>query len=131
MARILIADDDESLRDMLRDALVSAGYEVIEAGDGEEALRRVTEDRPDLILLDFGMPKLHGLEALSLLKGSNETKHVPVLAVTGSSGVEDRIAASVAGVDGFIAKPLIPRDLIDAVEAFVGPSGSRGAFPSS
>jgi DNA-binding response OmpR family regulator len=128
MPRILIADDDASIRNMLRDALVSVGYDVIEAGDGEEALRRAREDGPDLILLDFGMPKLHGLECLSRLKGSSDTRNVPVLAVTGFSRMEDRIAASAAGVDGFLPKPLIPRDLIEAVKAFVDPPGTRREF---
>jgi len=127
MAVVLIADDDAAIRAIYAKALTHAGYEVIEATDGEEALERARRDAPDLIILDFSMPKRSGLDCLAELKGDRATREVPVIALTGFSGIENRVAASASGADAFLAKPVEPREVIDAVEAFIGPG--RRSYP--
>jgi len=121
MPLILVAEDDASLRQILCTALLFAGFGVLEAEDGVEALRRTEEEKPDLILMDFGMPKMSGLECTALIKSRPEMRGTPIVAVTGFISIEERAAASVAGVDAFLPKPVDPRDVIAAVEAFVGP----------
>jgi CheY-like chemotaxis protein len=127
MAVVLIADDDAAIRTIYAKALTHAGYDIMEAADGEEALDRARKDAPDLIILDFSMPKRSGLECLAELKADRMTREIPVIALTGFSGIESRVAASASGADAFLAKPVEPRDVIDAVEAFIGPG--RRSYP--
>jgi len=119
MPRILLAEDDASARGVLRSALLREGYEVLEAGDGETALRLARETLPDLILLDFSMPRLHGLDCLRTLKSGRQTRGIPIIALTGHSNMGVRAEASIAGADAFLAKPAELMDVIAAVEALV------------
>jgi CheY-like chemotaxis protein len=120
--RILVVEDNEHTRDIFRTTLEHAGYDVLEASDGEQALARVREGPPDLVLMDFAMPRLDGLSCLKILKAEATTRSIPIIAVTAHGEMEFRIEASLAGCDGFLAKPVEPMEIVRAVEALTGPA---------
>lgn len=105
-ARILVVDDIETNRRLLEARLSAEYFDVIEAVDGVEAIRRAREDAPDIILLDIMMPGMDGFEACRLLKADASTKHIPVVMVTALDQREDRIKGLEAGADDFLTKPV-------------------------
>jgi DNA-binding response OmpR family regulator len=121
MARILIAEDEPDLRMGLRDNLQFEGYEVLEAGDGEETLRMVREDRPDLLLLDIMMPKLDGLEVCRQMRESGF--HMPVLMLTAKSQEADIVRGLEVGADDYITKPFTIREVLARIKAALRRSG--------
>ena len=118
-ARILVVEDTEDNRQIIRDLLGNAGYEICEATDGEAGLASAGEMIPDLIIMDIQLPKMDGLEVTRRLKDQPKLAHIPVIAVTSYSlsGDEDRCRA--AGCDGYIAKPFSPRQLLALVRDLV------------
>ncbi len=106
MARILIAEDFPDIRNILGLLLAQTGHELIEAGDGREAVERAISDQPDLILMDMSMPVLSGWEATRQIKADPRTAHIPVIALTAHALKGDRERAWEAGCDGFITKPI-------------------------
>jgi putative two-component system response regulator len=110
-ARVVIADDTDSVRALFRKLLTSDGHEVIATADGAEALDAVQKHKPDLVLLDVGMPHLDGLEVCRRLKSDAATSSIPVLLVTGQADMSDRIKGIEAGADEFISKPVHPHEL--------------------
>ena len=105
-ARILVVDDMETNRRLLEARLSAEYFEVVEAADGAEAVRRAREDSPDIILLDIMMPGMDGFEACRVLKSDPATKHIPVVMVTALDQREDRIKGLEAGADDFLTKPV-------------------------
>ena len=105
-ARILVVDDMETNRRLLEARLSAEYFEVVEAADGAEAVRRVHEDSPDIILLDIMMPGMDGFETCRVLKSDPATKHIPVVMVTALDQREDRIKGLEAGADDFLTKPV-------------------------
>jgi two-component system response regulator MprA len=101
--RVLIVDDDRSVRDALRRALTLGGYEVDAAADGEEALTRLATAAPDAMVLDLGMPEVDGLEVCRRVRGSGD--RVPILMLTARDAVSDRIDGLDAGADDYLVKP--------------------------
>ena len=101
--RVLIVDDDRSLREALRRALVLGGYETVSAATGQEALTQVGETAPDALVLDIGLPDLDGLEVCRRLRGDGN--RVPVLMLTARDAIEDRIDGLDAGADDYLVKP--------------------------
>lgn len=116
MAKILIADDDVILMEMLRFRFESAGHEVIAAEDGLAALAKAEVIKPDLIVLDSMMPIVSGPEVLARLKANPATSRIPVLMLTARDGEEDVVAALKGGASEYITKPFIPRELLVRVE---------------
>ena len=110
--RILIADDDPDIRDVLKLTLAEENYEVTEAGDGEEALKIINAKPLDLVLLDYKMPKLDGRQVCRLVKRDLLLRHFPVIMVTGKGEVSDRIDGIDAGADDYIVKPFEPKELL-------------------
>lgn len=110
-SRILVADDTESVRTLFRKLLLSDGHDVFTAADGEEALASVQRYRPDVILLDVGMPVMDGLDVCRRLKDDPATRLTPVVLVTGQSDLSDRIRGIEAGADEFLSKPVHPHEL--------------------
>ncbi len=110
--RILIADDDPDIRDVLKLTLAEENYEVIEAGDGEEALKIISAKPLDLVLVDYKMPKLDGRQVCRLVKRDLLLRHLPVIMVTGKGEVSDRIDGIDAGADDYIVKPFEPKELL-------------------
>jgi CheY-like chemotaxis protein len=106
MKRILIVEDKETGRELLRTVLEREGYAVAEARDGGEALHKAQEEPPDLILLDLHMPSRDGFQVLAELRRDQRFMAIPVLAVTASAMQGDREKALAAGFNGYLAKPV-------------------------
>ena len=117
--RILMVEDTEDNRQIIRDLMESVGYDLIEAGDGAEGVAMATEHKPDLILMDIQLPVLDGYEASRRIKAQPDLKHIPIIAVTSYalSGDEDKTRA--AGCDGYVAKPFSPRELLTKINEFL------------
>lgn len=109
--RILVVEDNPDSREILRLYLQSMGYEVIEAGDGEEALEKAQTKRPDLILMDLGLPKLTGLEAARRLRENESTAAIPVVAHTAWGKEQYEEEARAAGIRECLTKPVPARVL--------------------
>jgi two-component system cell cycle response regulator DivK len=117
--RILVVEDTEDNRRILRDLLTHAGFALIEAGDGESGVAMAEAERPDLILMDMQLPLLNGYDATRRIKANPATRHIPVIAVTSYALSGDEAKAVAAGCDGYVAKPFSPRDLLARVRAFL------------
>ncbi len=113
---ILIADDEPDLRDILRTVLESAGFAVIEAPDGEQALAAVRRQPPDLLILDYMMPHMTGPQVCAVLKQDMILRHLPIIMLTGKSEVKDKIDGINAGADDYVVKPYEPTELLARVK---------------
>ncbi len=120
--RILIIEDQEDNRTILRDLLSTAGYALIEAVDGLEGVKLARSERPDLILMDIQLPGLDGYEATRQIKATDELKSVPIIAVTSYALSGDEAKARAAGCDGYVTKPFSPRQLLAKVREYM-PAG--------
>lgn len=116
---LLLADDNEDMRLMLRELFRASGHEVSMAADGLEALASVAEREPDLVILDHSMPHMSGMEVCRRLKQNPFTARVPVMMLTAQSGVESKVEGFAAGADDYIAKPFDPRELRARVQAML------------
>lgn len=116
MSRILIADDDAAIRDVLRIALEQAHHDVVEVADGAAALDAVSEHAPDLIVLDIGMPEMDGLQVCQELRRTHAT---PVLFLTARSDEMDRIVGLELGADDYVTKPFSPREVVARIKAIL------------
>ena len=120
MAKILLVEDNEMNRDMLSRRLERRGYVVIVAVDGEEGVARARADGPDLVVMDLSLPGIDGWEATRQLKAAEETRSIPVLALTAHAMAGDREKALAAGCDDFDTKPVdLPR-LVGKLERLLG-----------
>src|SRR5579862_549202 len=106
MKKILVAEDNPANRELMRKVLSGRGYEMIEASDGLEALQRVEENRPDLILLDIQLPALDGFAVLAKIRENPAYIGIRVMAVTANAMREDREKGMRAGFDAYISKPI-------------------------
>src|SRR4030095_5452780 len=113
--RVLVVEDDAHSRRIARAVLHAAGLEVIEAVDGLEALVAVRDLSPDVILLDLSLPRLDGYEVARRIKADVETRHVPVIALTAHALAGDEARAREAGCDVYLAKPVDPLEIVQAV----------------
>jgi DNA-binding response OmpR family regulator len=117
---ILVADDDPDILSLVTLRLERSGYEVVGAGDGEQALAAAMARPPDLALLDVMMPKLDGYQVTAQLRGNDATRHLPVILLT-ARVQEDDIARGVeAGADDYVKKPFSTHELRDRVQAALG-----------
>ena len=110
--KILIVDDEPDIRDVLRITLEDENYEVMEAGNGEEAMKILETKTPDLILTDYKMPRMDGREFGRLIKKDILLRHLPVIMVTGKGELSDKVDGIEAGADDYIVKPFEPKELI-------------------
>jgi two-component system, cell cycle response regulator DivK len=117
--RILVVEDTEDNRRILRDLLTRAGFELIEAMDGESGVSMATTHRPDLILMDIQLPIFDGYEATRRIKANPETRNIPIIAVTSYALSGDENKALAAGCDGYVAKPFSPRRILALVQEFL------------
>lgn len=117
LPRILVADDDDSVRSLLRLTLPAGGVEVVEARDGEEALELISSHAPDLLLLDWKMPGRSGADVLAEVRRSHPT--LPVIVLTADQAESTHALAGALGADTFLTKPFSPVELLEAVESFL------------
>jgi DNA-binding response OmpR family regulator len=117
---ILVADDDQDILELVAFRLERAGYEVMTAGDGEQALATARERRPDLAVLDVMMPKLTGYEVVKAMRSEEETSRIPVILLTARVQEADVSRGFEAGADDYIRKPFSPQELRARVEAILG-----------
>ncbi|WP_019876805.1 response regulator transcription factor [Sporichthya polymorpha] len=115
--RILVVDDDRSVRESLRRSLTFNGYDVDVAADGEEALTQVATSRPDALVLDVMMPRMGGLDACRQLRAGGDD--VPILVLTARDSVEDRVAGLDAGADDYLPKPFALEELLARLRALL------------
>ena len=118
--KILVVEDTEDNRQILRDLLDAAGYEMIEAHDGAEGVAKAAEHRPDLILMDIQMPVMDGYEATRRIKANPDLKAIPIVAVTSYALSGDEQKTRDAGCDAYIAKPYSPRQMLAKVREILG-----------
>ena len=110
--RILLIEDTEDNRQIVRDLLASAGYDLIEAADGAAGVAMAAKHQPDLILMDIQLPVMDGYEAARRIKADAQIKHMPIIAVTSYALSGDEAKAFAAGCDAYVAKPFSPRQLL-------------------
>jgi two-component system, cell cycle response regulator DivK len=117
--RVLVIEDQEDNRRIIRDLLTSAGYEMIEAADGEEGVRQAEANRPDLILMDIDLPGMNGYEATRRIKANPVLHGVPIIAVTSYALSGDDQKAFEAGCDAYVTKPFSPRALLAKIREYM------------
>ena len=113
--RILIIEDQEDNRAIMRDLLTAAGFELIEAANGEEGVKLAQSERPDLILMDIQLPVIDGYEATRQIRAIVDLKSIPIIAVTSYALSGDEAKTREAGCNGYVAKPFSPRQLLAKV----------------
>lgn len=124
--RILVVDDETRMLDFIRVTLEAGGYEVVEAMDGSEALQRVRDVLPDLILLDVGLPDMSGFDALKLIR---ENSRVPVIMLTVRADERDKIKGLELGADDYVTKPFSPGELGARIKAVLRRTEAATAAP--
>lgn len=123
--RILIADDDPNIRQLLSLVLGMDGFDVVAATDGLDLVRKSQECHPALILVDIGMPRMDGFEAIRWMRGNNRTAHIPIVILTARSGVKDVVSGFETGADDYILKPFDPKELVARVRSHLRRSAQR------
>lgn len=123
--KILIVEDNEKNRKLARDILQFHGFEILEADNAEAGIEIATRERPALILMDFHLPGMNGIEALAMLRAGETTRAIPVMAVTASAMTEDRKKIIAAGFDGMQTKPIHLKDFVQAVKDLAARSGAQ------
>lgn len=119
MAKILIAEDERDIRDLITFTLRFAGHEVLGTSNGEEALETALKEVPDLILLDVRMPRMTGYEACKQIKANKKTGHIPVVFLS-AKGQESEVQAGMeAGAQEYILKPFAPEQLVERVKTLL------------
>jgi two-component system cell cycle response regulator DivK len=118
---ILVVEDQEDNRRILRDLLTSRGFTTIEVTDGLAGVESARINRPDLILMDIQLPGIDGYEATRRIKADAELAHIPIIAVTSYALSGDDNKAFSAGCDGYVAKPFSPRHLLAKIEQYLSP----------
>jgi two-component system phosphate regulon response regulator PhoB len=116
MAKILLAEDDKQIGDMISFKLSNSGHQIVRAQDGEQAVKLVARERPDLILLDAMMPGLSGFEVLRRLKGDSAVRSIPVIMVTAKGHERDVLTGLRGGAIDYIVKPFSLKELSARVE---------------
>lgn|SRR5262245_50139265 len=117
--RILVVEDQADNRRILHDLLTRAGYEIIMAEDGQEALDVVTRERPNLILMDIQLPLLDGYEVTRRIKADPTLNAIPIIVITSYALSGDEAKARAAGCDAYVAKPFSPRSLLAKVREYL------------
>jgi CheY-like chemotaxis protein len=121
MRTLLVVDDHREVRGLLERTLARKDYKMLGAGSGQEALTLARHEKPDLIIMDIGMPgPVNGIQATQILKSHPETRHTKVIVLTGRGDARAPEDAAKAGADAFISKPFSPLDLLRKIEELLG-----------
>ena len=118
---VLVVDDHEDNRRILRDLLASAGYEVIEATTGDDGVAMAKARTPDLILMDIQLPGIDGYEATRRIKADDALRRIPLIVVTSYALSGDNAKALAAGADAYVAKPFSPRAMLAKIREYLPP----------
>ncbi len=130
--RVLVVDDDEPVRRLIRLNLELEGFEVEQAVDGRDCLTKVRSHPPDVITLDLAMPALDGLSAAARLREAEHSRHIPLVLITAAATPRDRLRADEIGIDAVLTKPFAPDELVATVRGVVGATPVRpSAAPSA
>jgi two-component system, cell cycle response regulator DivK len=124
-ARILLVEDNETIRRAFAILLEESGYDVLQAGSGAEALDLATRLLPDLVLMDLGLPDISGLEVTRKLKADPHTTDIAIVAITGRALETDQNACIAAGCTGYLAKPIDTRQLLERIPTYIGRRGEE------
>ena len=124
MATILVVDDEPKITQLVRDYLERAGFNVVTAGDGREALMRARTESPDLVVLDLGLPQLDGLDVTRLIRRETD---VPIIMLTARDDETDKLIGLELGADDYVTKPFSPRELVARVRAVLRRRDRAGA----
>ncbi len=119
MKRILVVEDNEDNLHLIMVLLQKSGFAILEARDGAEGVELAVKEKPDLILMDIGLPVLDGYEATKRIKAKEETKDIPVIALTSYAMVGDREKALNTGCDGYIEKPINPDTILAEIKKYI------------
>lgn len=114
---VLVVDDDAAIRDMIRFALEKAGMAVQTAANAKEALIHISEKRPDIVLVDWMMPGVSGLDLTRRLRKDSFTEEIPIIMLTARVSEDDKVAGLEAGTDDYVTKPFSPRELLARIQA--------------
>lgn len=120
---ILIVEDNEKNRKLVRDVLQFKGYQTVESETAEEGIRLAREKMPALVLMDFQLPGMNGIEAFKVLRADPQTSAIPIIAITASAMTEDRQKMAAAGFDGLQTKPINVKEFLEAVAQTLKKSG--------
>ncbi|WPD21131.1 MAG: response regulator [Candidatus Electrothrix scaldis] len=120
---VLVVEDSPTTRKVIKMTLTSGDFRVVEAADGVEALSRLNEERPDLVLLDIMLPKIDGYRVLSILKKNNDTKDIPVVMLTSKNRIIDKVKGRLSAASAYLTKPFKPAELIDMVNSIIVKEG--------
>jgi DNA-binding response OmpR family regulator len=120
MKTILLADDEETLRILVHATIEDSGYAILEAADGKAALALALHYRPDLLVLDWMMPRLSGLDVLRAVRANPDLAHVPVIMLTARGQASDRELGKTAGADAYLVKPFSPLELLETIDHLLG-----------
>lgn len=130
MIKVMLVEDDKNLREIYSIRLVAEGYDVVSAGDGEEALALAVQERPDLVVSDVMMPKISGFDMLDILRSTPETKDTKVIMMTALSSEDQRIRGENLGADKYLVKSQVGiEDVVNAVHEVLG--DKPGAQPAA
>ncbi len=122
---VLVVDDERDIVELVRYNLVQAGYRVVSAADGRQAIDLARRERPDLIVLDLMLPALPGAEVARILKQDEKTRGIPILMLTARGEEVDRVVGFELGADDYVVKPFSPRELVLRVQAILRREGQE------
>jgi two-component system, OmpR family, alkaline phosphatase synthesis response regulator PhoP len=125
--KILVVEDEPDIRKLVQYNLAQERFSVLEAEDGEQALKLLQREKPSLVILDLMLPGLSGMELCKLLKQRNETAKLPILMLTAKAGEADRIVGLEMGADDYLTKPFSPREMVARVRAILRRSEAKPA----
>ncbi len=129
--KILVVEDEPDIRKLVHYNLAQERFKVVEAEDGERALRAIQREKPDLVILDLMLPGLSGLELCRTLRERAETARLPILMLTAKAGEADRVVGLEMGADDYLTKPFSPRELVARVKAILRRTETQGAAPGA
>ncbi|HEU4345468.1 MAG TPA: response regulator transcription factor [Candidatus Binatia bacterium] len=125
--KILVVEDEPDIRKLVQYNLAQERFKVLEAEDGEQALKLLQREKPNLVILDLMLPGLSGMELCKLLRQRSETARLPILMLTAKAGEADRVVGLEMGADDYLAKPFSPREMVARVRAILRRSESQAA----
>src|ERR687890_16633 len=129
--KILVVEDEPDIRKLINYNLAQERFKVLEAEDGEQALKLLQREKPNLIILDLMLPGLSGLELCKILRDRTDTTHLPILMLTAKAGEADKVVGLEMGADDYLAKPFSPREMVARVRAILRRTDSSASAPET